>query len=88
VNDSPTWIDALLGSLLTLVAFMLNLYRRKVDRMEEQHAASVTRDELEKYMDRIREERQRMHEENIERLSAIGSDIRAIHMRIDRVFGK
>ena len=88
MNDSPTWIDALLGSLLTLVAFMLNLYRRKVDRMEEQHAASVTRDELEKYMDRIREERQRMHEENIERLSAIGSDIRAIHMRIDRVFGK
>jgi hypothetical protein len=39
-------------------------------------------------MDRVREERQRMHEENIERLTAIGSDIRAIHMRIDRVFGK
>jgi len=65
---------------------MLNLYRRKVDKIEEAHVKLVTREELQRYMDQIREDRLRMHEENVDRLKGMGSDIRAVHMRIDQVF--
>jgi hypothetical protein len=87
MNDPQQgWINALLTTVIGLLAFMLNLYRRKVDRIEDKHASFVSRDELQRHMDLIRDDRLRMHEENQDRLREIGSDIRAVHVRIDQVF--
>jgi asparagine synthetase A len=86
--DNPQgWIDGLFTLLISLVAFMLNLYRRKVDKLEESHTIFVKRDDFERYMEQIRDDRQRMHEESQTRLRDIGSDIRAVHVRIDQIYG-
>lgn len=85
--DAPQgWFDGVVTLLMAVIGFMLNLYRRKVDRLEEQNSAMVTRDELQRHMDLIRDDKLRMHAENLDRLKDIGSDIRAVHVRIDQVF--
>jgi hypothetical protein len=87
MNDAQQgWFNAVITLLVTVVAFMLNIYRRKVDKLESQHIKLVTREELQRHMDQIRDDRLRMHDENIERLKDIAADIRAVHIRVDQVF--
>ena len=87
MNDAQQgWFNASITLLLSVVAFMLNIYRRKVDKLKSSHGHLVTREELQRHMDLIRDDRLRMHDENIERLKDIGSDIRSVHIRIDQVF--
>lgn len=86
MNDQQGWINTLFAAVVTMVAFMLNLYRRKVDKIEEQHRELITREEFQHQMAILRDDRMRLHEENVDRLQGLGSDIRAVHMRIDQVF--
>ena len=91
-NDSV--VHVLLGLLIAIGTFVVNLYRRKVDAMEKSHGKFITREELDNKFEEMRDERQRMHEENVTNIrelrstivagqTATGNDIRSLHQRID-----
>jgi hypothetical protein len=96
-NQQPL-VNWALGTLMAVLAWIVNLYRGKVDTLEKQHAAhaaqAVTRFELQKHMDDIRQEMSRdsdrmhddsvrMHTENTEALHRIDDAVIRLHQRID-----
>jgi hypothetical protein len=96
--DSPessqgliNFIFSLVMGLITLVTFVIgyvvDIYRKKVDSLEKSRtdnaAHFVTRTELATYIDQAREDRQRMHTENLENYREIRGDIGKVHTRID-----
>lgn len=85
MNEQPNWLTYVLGVLMALLASMFEVYRRRVDRINEEH---VTREDFKYYMDQVREDRLEMHKENITRLEGIHEDIDRVHTRIDQVFSK
>lgn len=69
MNLTPQgWFQYLLGVLVTLLASIFEVYRRKIEKISDQH---VTRDELRAYMDQMRDDRIEMHRENTRRLERI-----------------
>jgi hypothetical protein len=75
-------------SLVTfIIGYVLDVYRKKVDSLEKSRtdnaAHFVTRTELATYIDQAREDRQRMHTENLENYREIRGDIGKVHTRID-----
>lgn len=84
--------NGLLLAITGLGTWMLNLYRRKVDRLEQKQY--ITREELDDKFTLMQQDRFRMHEEfmsNMRELrgtinaaqSETGRDIRALNQRID-----
>lgn len=66
--------------------------RAQVADLELRMAQTVSRNELAMHMTKLSEERQRMHEENLDRLNRVSADvsetrddIRAVHSRIDEL---
>jgi hypothetical protein len=57
-----------------------------VNDVEEKIPSLVTRIELMAFMQEMKEERLRMHKENLDNGIATRSDIRAVHERVDALF--
>lgn len=99
-------VNGLLVALLAVGGFVVNFYRHKVETLEKGQSELalaqknlVSRDDLDKKFDQMREDRQRMHQDNLRSLEQIrnviangqtntGNDIRAIHSRIDDVLDR
>jgi hypothetical protein len=73
VHDTTpqSWFNAVLSALIAGVFYVLNVYRSKVDRLEDQQSRFITREELQHHMDQIRGDRIQMHVENLSRLDRI-----------------
>lgn len=82
VVQQPTWLTYILGVLVGLIGWIGEIYRRRVDKIDENH---ISREEFQRYMDQVREDRLEMHQENLGRLDRIGDDMDRIHSRIDLV---
>ncbi len=95
--------DTVSGLLLTIIAYLLNLYRRKVDDMQrdqqdfakdvtEAHGEFVTREELDRKFVVMLDEHRHNHQDNksefAEFRAALRDDIRSVHDRIDDLFKK
>jgi hypothetical protein len=82
VVDPPTvnWLVYILGLFIALLAAVFEIYRRRIDKIQENH---VTREELERYMQQIRVDRLAMHEENVKKLDNLHTDMNRVHTRID-----
>lgn len=96
-NQQPL-VNWALGVLMAVLAWVVNLYRGKVDALEKtqaQHASqTVTRFELQKHMDdmrlemardgdRLHDDSVRMHAENTAALHRIDDAVIRLHQRID-----
>src|SRR5579863_10526703 len=53
--------NGLLLALTTVGGYLVNLYRKKVDALEQEHKHFVTRNELDRKFDVMQEDRRRMH---------------------------
>jgi hypothetical protein len=76
---------AITGLLAIIVSFgrdAFKIYREKVDALEVKHAElsanCITREELREYLDEIKTDRVRMHEENLDNLREIRNDIKEL----------
>ena len=108
-DANAQWIiNTLLGAVSTLTtvlmgfgAYFLNLYRKKVDSLEDgqldfasqvklvaleqQVATLATRQELITCMNQVRDDHQRMHKENLDSLREMREDFRNVNNRIDSI---
>lgn len=84
--DVPTpevqtnWLTYVLGILMALLAWVGEIYRRRVDDMKDDY---VTRQELKEFIAETRHDREKMHDANIDRLDIIHNDMNRVHERID-----
>lgn len=85
MNPDPstqTWLDIVFAAALTVGGWFINRYVSKVDALEKQQAAQqatfVTREELKEYLDEIKADRVRMHQENLENLREIRNDLKEL----------
>lgn len=76
--DSHDKVIESLGSIYATI--------RMVNDVEEKIPSLVTRIELMAFMQDMKEERLRMHKENLDNGMATRSDIRAVHERVDALF--
>jgi hypothetical protein len=94
------WIILAFNFVLALLVMSwrgaVNLYRGKVDVLETNQGKFVTRTELDGHIDKLREDQQRMHQENLNGQNEIrasinstrvelSGQIREVHSRIDDV---
>lgn len=70
---------------MALLSGILNVYRRKVDRLEDLKGSYVSRTDLEKHLDGIAAARALMHQENTRKLERIEDGLRRVHDRIDQI---
>jgi dissimilatory sulfite reductase (desulfoviridin) alpha/beta subunit len=88
-DTSPqNWFNYTVSVLVGVISFMLNIYRKKVDDLEKRHGDFVTREELERHVDQIREDKQQMHTENLSRFDRIDNAVSRVHERIDQEWGR
>ena len=84
--------NGLMMALIAVGAYIVNLYRQKVDVLEKINY--VTREELDRKFDVLRDDRQRMHQENLDNMREIrrtlvegqqetGTEIRELNRRVD-----
>src|ERR1700727_2868145 len=66
-----SWFDIAVAIIVSLFGFIFLSYRSRVEAMEKEIVllktllpTYVTRDELQRYLDQLREDRSRMHDEN------------------------
>ena len=78
----PNWLTLILGVFMALLAWVGKIGWGKIQTLEDTY---ISREDLERYMDQIREDRIEMHRENIARLDRIGDDMNRVHGRIDQV---
>lgn len=79
-DASTNWPTYLLGIIMAILAWIGEIYRRRVDDMKDDY---VTRQELKDYMAEARQDREKMHDANIDRLDIIHNDMNRVHERID-----
>jgi hypothetical protein len=79
----PSWLTYLLGAVVALLASIFEYYRRKVDKIE---GVYMSKEDFQKYMQQMREDRQLMHADNQARLKDIGDGMNRVHVRIDQIF--
>jgi hypothetical protein len=75
--------DKVIESLASVYATI-----QMVSEVEEKIPSLVTRIELMAFMQDMKDERLRMHRENLENGMATRTDIRAVHERVDALFRK
>jgi len=73
--------EVLIGQLASTYATI-----KMVNAVEDKIPGLVTRIELMAFMQEMKEERLRMHKENLDNGMATRSDIRAVHERVDALF--
>ncbi len=82
-------MDGLFGGLLGLGGFILNLYRRKVDRIEQQ---MVARHQLQDILEQMRQDYLRMHQENLSSFAEMRASIdrvtENVNHRIDQFYSR
>lgn len=97
MNPDPTstgqgWFDIAMCAILAVLGWFINRYVSKVDLLEKrqsalethqaaQQATFITREELKEYLDEIRDDRMRMHAENLDNLREIRNDIKELVKR-------
>jgi hypothetical protein len=96
-------LDAVGGMLLAVLAYFLNLYRGKVDDMQEEHkqftksvaekhGEFVTREELDRKFVLMLDEHRHNHEQNTNNFrdfrEDLREDIRGVHTRIDEILNR
>lgn len=84
MNPDPTssgqgWFDIAVGALFAVFGWFINRYIAKVDALEKQQAKCITREELKEYLDEIKADRVRMHEENLDNLREIRNDLKELN---------
>jgi cell division protein FtsB len=82
IVTQPNWINIILGVFMALLAWIGKIGWNKIDRLEDTY---VSREDLERYMDQMREDRIEMHQENSGRLERLADDMNRVHDRIDQV---
>lgn len=82
IVTQPNWITIILGVFMALLAWIGKIGWNKIDRLEDTY---VSREDLERYMDQMREDRLEMHQENTGRLDRLADDMNRVHDRIDQV---
>lgn len=80
--DALTIAKTLWGVLISGVLFWLTRYTSKVDMLEKN---SVTRDELQRELEEMRDERRSMHEENKNLLRDTGGKIDRVDQQVRRL---
>jgi hypothetical protein len=86
--DSPSgqwWFTSLLTAFVGLLASFFEIYRRRVDKMQESY---VSKEALQQLLNDMRDDRQRMHQENLEAQREIRGSVERVHERIDQIFSK
>lgn len=68
MTDVQLWFNIAIALLVALFSFILNLYRSKIDKIQESY---VSVSSLKEYLDEMR----KLHGENITRLDALSSKI-------------
>jgi F0F1-type ATP synthase epsilon subunit len=83
VSDSTSqgWFNGVMSILLAVIAYILNLYRGKVDVLEENY---VKKDELERLFEEERQESKRKHLENRQDRAEDRQAVINLAQRIDR----
>jgi len=81
--DSQWWLIRVLAALMGIIASIGEVYRRRVDKINENY---VSREDLESYLDKIRDDRQRQHQENLDGQHEIRDSIQRVHQRIDALY--
>lgn len=67
--------NGLVVTVLAVGGFVMNLYRQKVDDLEKVNNNYVSREELDERFQVLRDDRQRMHQENLDNLGSIRQTI-------------
>lgn len=79
------WFTAILAVFMSLLASIGEIYRRRVDKINENY---VSKADLEGLLRSLRDDRQRMHQENLDSQREIRGSIERVHDRIDEIYGK
>lgn len=58
---------------------------RRINRLDVETSKAYTGEELRRYLDHMRDDRLRMHEENAARLTRIDNELTRMHARIDEI---
>lgn len=74
-STPQSWFNGVLGLLLTVLGVMLNIYRRKVDALEQCQNKYVTKEDLEQLFIAA-------HNANTVRLDSIDTTLRRLDDRI------
>lgn len=74
-----------LGLLALLMSLLSWIGLRQIKRIDDLERDAVTREELRETLAQMREDRQRMHNENQRQLDSIDGTVTGIHQRIDRL---
>lgn len=72
-------------ALVGLIASVGEIYRRRIDRINENY---VSKETLQQFMNVMRDDRQRMHQENLDSQREIRGSVERVHQRIDEIFQK
>jgi hypothetical protein len=86
--DSPSpqwWFNGIIAAFVGLIASVFEFYRRRVDKMQESY---VSKEALQQLLFDMRDDRQRMHAENLDAQREIRGSIERVHERIDQIFDK
>lgn len=65
------WAHVATAAALTIGGFVMRGHIRRMEEIEKAHARFVTREELERYFEKIASERRSMHEENRDRIDGL-----------------
>ena len=97
-------ISLIIGSGTVMSAVVFRIWKKltgRIDALEQSHvtrseftdlavrlAAMASRNELAKHMKEYREEKQKMHEENLDAIRDVRAELSAVHRRVDQLFQK
>jgi hypothetical protein len=79
------WVTSILTAFVGLLASIGEIYRRRIDRINDTY---VSKEALRQFMEVMRDDRQRMHQENLDSQHQIRSSIERVHERIDIFYQK
>jgi hypothetical protein len=77
------WVTGLQGVLLAVFAYVLQLYRSRVDYINENYVSKAA---LEGYLEQMRKEKSLMHMEDLASFREIRASIDRVHERIDGLY--
>lgn len=92
--EPQTFFNWALGALGSLLLFLVNMYRTKIEMLEKMSSSYVSRVELQKHIDdmriemernieRLHDDRLRMHTENLNRFDRIDDAVVRLHERMN-----
>lgn len=82
LSDTRSIALALLAVIMSLLTFLGKRHLKRIDVIEDSY---VTRDDLDKTLTQMREDRLRMHEENLAAGDRVATDVQYIRTRVDAI---